>query len=176
MDLVNLLINNIPTILGLAFIAFHAIKGIIQGAVSKIMAIISLIIVIIVTRFLSPLCLQLLKGTEIFQKIPKEYESGVALLISIVLFVVLNIIAHFIIKALACVNDVPVVGGLNRLFGAVFGILEAILYLWILFFIIKVMNMVGIPVFSSLPQYIESTPWLKSIYDFNPLSIVAGII
>ncbi len=99
----------------------------------------------------------------------------IRILCFIVLFIVLYLIVRLILRLSNAINRIPVLGGINRLFGGIFGLAEGMLFLWIICLIIMMMS--GTEFGSSCEKVIKDSVFLNFIYEHNiPLAIINGII
>lgn len=89
------------------------------------------------------------------------------LILSVVIFVLLRLL----MKLSGAINKIPVVGGLNRFFGGIFGLAEGLLILWVLCLVLMLFS--GTPFGMKAIEVIEDNAFLQFIFEKN--GIVMGI-
>ena len=112
-------------------------------------------------------------GVKTFAEYVGKYLSNLIIyLVSyIVTFLVVTLILRAIIFSLDIVADLPVLGFVNRLAGGVIGLLCAAIVVWIMFIIITLLYTTEAG--KALYDTIQAEPYLKALYDFNPILNVA---
>ena len=83
----------------------------------------------------------------------------------ILLFIVLSIVFRVVIFLLRIIEKIPVIRGINRLFGALLGLTEGILILWCICIFIMIFS--GTAFGASCMELIIQSPILSFIYDHN---------
>ena len=80
---------------------------------------------------------------------------------------VVTVVVRIAMKMLGILNKLPVIGGVNRLAGALVGVGIGIVIVWILFIVVTLLydTTFGKMCFET----IESTPILRKLYDSNIL-------
>ncbi len=108
-------------------------------------------------------------GVKTFAEYVGKYLSNLIIyLVSYVLtFLVVTLILRAIIFSLDIVADLPVLGFVNRLAGGVVGVLCAAIVVWIVFIIITLLYTTEAG--RALYDTIQGEPYLKALYDFNPI-------
>ncbi len=108
-------------------------------------------------------------GVKTFAEYVGKYLSNlIVYLVSYVLtFFVVTLILRAIIFSLDIVADLPVLGFVNRLAGGVVGVLCAAIVVWIVFIIITLLYTTEAG--RALYDTIQGEPYLKALYDFNPI-------
>ena len=103
-------------------------------------------------------------GAYVAAYISKVIADVVAFLI---ILVVLVIAFPIVIRALGIINKLPVIGGINRLAGAVLGLGIGLAVVWVLFIVLTLMydTSLGRACFEN----IEASAMLKTLYDQNVL-------
>ena len=81
------------------------------------------------------------------------------------LFLVLGIVSHLIYFAIGIATSIPIVGGVNRAGGLLFGMLEALVITWGLFLIVAVTINTGFG--KEVYSQIEESGFLSALYDGN---------
>ena len=92
-------------------------------------------------------------------------NSIVSIVCGIILFVILFIIIRMIARTLESANRIPVIGGVNKIFGGILGILETIVLFWVVFAVFRVLE--NIPDIAKLLTYIKNAPIVSSLYENN---------
>ncbi len=112
-------------------------------------------------------------GVKTFAEYVGKYLSNLIIyLVSyVVTFLVVTLILRAIIFSLDIVADLPVLGFVNRLAGGVIGVLCAAIVVWILFIIITLLYTTEAG--KALYDSIQAEPYLKALYDFNPILNIA---
>ena len=148
------------------FLALSAWDGHRQGFIKKLVGIVSLVLTLVVTAAASPLVAEALKehtglretlensisagGTELLETFRslglEEVVSGYladqilqALAVLITLLLV-GVLVRGIAFALGLASRLPVLHGLNKTAGLVFGLAEGVVLVWIFFFVITVFS------------------------------------
>lgn len=86
-------------------------------------------------------------------------------LVFIVTFVAATIVVKLIIAALDIVSHLPVIHGLNQIAGLVAGIAEGLVFVWIFFVILGMMN--GSDFAVNIYTQINESPILTALYNHN---------
>ncbi|MDO5564916.1 MAG: CvpA family protein [Eubacteriales bacterium] len=179
--------NNIISVLAILLIAFNIAEGVRKGFMYKVFSIVSIFVAIFFTKIFSPIIIKKaneLISTEIMETINSQnlfnaYDFGMSdikitdYIIMFIVFIFFIIVFHFVAKLFKGLNKVPLIGGINKILGAFLGFLISILYLWIIFFIIRML--VSIPIIETINEMIYNTKWLRSIYDFNLIMYLLGL-
>ncbi len=91
-----------------------------------------------------------------------------------VLFALVYVGIHLIMKCLDIMAKLPILSGINRLAGAVLGGVQGILFVWLLFALITAFSQSDWA--GSLIMQIEDSRWLPFLYHYNPISkLVLGL-
>lgn len=80
-------------------------------------------------------------------------------------FLLTQILFRIVIAALDILSHIPVIGGLNRAAGLLFGLLEALLLLWIFFMIVSAIQTTETGLY--LMSMIQESSFLSYLYDSN---------
>lgn len=89
----------------------------------------------------------------------------------LILVIVIFILFRLLTRLSGAINKIPVVGGFNRFFGGVFGLLEGLLVLWLICLLLMLFS--GTAFGAKALEVINGNPFLKFIFDNN--GIVMGI-
>ena len=92
------------------------------------------------------------------------------IILLVVIFIILRVLLHFT----KFVNKIPVVGGVNRILGAVLGLLEGLIFVWT--FCLIIMAFSGSEFGANCMRVINDSWVLKMIYDHNLLEATAKAI
>ena len=96
-------------------------------------------------------------------------EVVAKVLVFIVAFILISIAWFFLSRVLNLAAKLPVIKGLNRLLGGLFGLLQGMLLLFLVGWVLRLMGDV-------IPQEtVEQTVLLKFFCSANPLSLITGI-
>ena len=90
----------------------------------------------------------------------------------ILLLIVIYAVLRIVLKIIGVIGKIPIIGGINRLLGAILCVIEGILVLWCICLLITAIS--GTAVGTSIMEVIESSPVLKLIYNNNMLMTLAG--
>ena len=90
----------------------------------------------------------------------------------IVLLIVIYLVLRIVLKIIGVIGRIPIIGGINRLLGAILCVMEGILGLWCLCLLLTAIS--GTSVGIAALNVVEESPVLKFIYDNNMLIALAG--
>ncbi|MFV0364853.1 MAG: CvpA family protein [Suipraeoptans sp.] len=112
-------------------------------------------------------------GAETFGQYVAGFLSNIIMhvIAFISLFLIITIIVRAIIFALNTVTELPVVGVLNRIGGAVLGAAGALIIVWFLFLVITLVYAAGIG--QGVYEMIQDNSTLAMIYNYNPIMTIA---
>ena len=95
----------------------------------------------------------------------------------VILFLVIYLVLRLILRLSNLINHIPILGGINRIAGAVLGLAEGVIFLWVICMIIMMMS--GTDFGITCHRVIVNSPVLNFIYEHNYLMLlinsVAGI-
>ena len=152
---------NILMVIVVAFILSGAITGFKRGLVESVMRLVTTVLGIIVLAVL-------IDGVENFLE-----KSYVKVAIALVLLLLLNIfhkIGKLILDSCKLVSKLPVVNSVDKIAGIVFGAVEVICVIWIIFLLINAMDPFGMREWM-MNQITENT-FLTMLYRKNGLLIL----
>lgn len=66
----------------------------------------------------------------------------------------------------------PILYGLNHIAGAVLGLIQGLLFLWIGCFLVGIFS--ATPLGMTLEEQINASTWLRFLYQYNLINIVLG--
>lgn len=92
-------------------------------------------------------------------------NSLINLACAIVIFIIIFFCIKLIINILDIINDIPILGQINKLLGGALAIFEVVLVTWILFAVLKVVE--DAPQLSVVVENIEKSPILSALYKNN---------
>ena len=93
----------------------------------------------------------------------------------VLLFLVIYLVLRLIIRLSNVINHIPVLGGINRLAGAIVSLAEGVLFLWLI--CMALMMLSGTPFGIRCEEVINGSVFLKWIYEHNYLmDIVNSVI
>lgn len=108
-----------------------------------------------------------LLGVEEFTEYIGAYLADMVInaVSAVLLFVLCSLAIHFIIRWLDLIARLPILSGLNQIAGAVVGLAQGFLLLWIAGSIVSVFS--STPTGRMLEEQIYSSRWLTFIYQYN---------
>lgn len=115
-------------------------------------------------------------GVTSFREYTTAKVSGIIIYVIayIILIVLAAIAVRVVIKLLGLINKIPIIGGFNRIMGALLGLVEGALILWILGVVIMVFS--GSETGGSIVGMIHENRVLTYIYENNLLISIFGKI
>lgn len=146
-------------IIVLMIIIICTVDGWKRGLLLKLYGLIRLIAMIALTVILTPL---------IYAVLPLEpgVKEGVAVLSALILAVVL---LSVVAKILHIVDHIPVLKTINRLGGAVVGLIFGVLSVWVALLIIS--SFTDIEWCKNVTTYVKESPALVWLLHFNPMKL-----
>ena len=119
---------------------------------------------------------QVQDGTADFAKNMASSISDLVLKILsfILLFIVILLVLKLIMRLSNVINHIPVLGGINRIFGAVLGLAEGIIFLWMICIVIMMLS--GRPAGAECEEVIRKSDFLTFIYEHNYLMTVVNSV
>ena len=144
-------------IIVLLIIIICTVDGWKRGLLLKLFGLIRLVAMIALTVVLTPL---------IYTVLPLEpgVKEGVAVLSALILAVVLLTV---ISKILHIVDHIPVLRTINRLGGALVGLIFGVLSVWVALLIIS--SFTDVEWCKNITHYVKESPALSYILHFNPM-------
>lgn len=116
-------------------------------------------------------------GVELF----RDYVSGyladmiVRIVVFILLFLIVFILLHVVVIWLDLIARLPILSGLNKIAGAILGLAEGMIFVWILCLILTVLS--GTELGITTMEQVDASSWLSWIYDHNMLSwVIIGVV
>ncbi|MBS5283625.1 MAG: CvpA family protein [Clostridiales bacterium] len=91
---------------------------------------------------------------------------------TILLFLVISIVIHILIRWLDLISRLPIISGLNHIAGAILGLAQGLLLLWIAGFILSLFS--ATPLGQQLEVQVHASPWLTFLYDYNLINLILG--
>jgi len=96
-------------------------------------------------------------------------EAVAGVLIFVVAFLLIMALWFFLSHALDLAARLPIIKGANRLLGGLFGLLEGMLFLFLIAWVLRLLGGV-------IPEAtVDQTTLLKFFFTTNPVSLIAGI-
>lgn len=92
----------------------------------------------------------------------------------LILAIVIFLIIRILLKLSGMINKVPLIGGVNRFFGGIFGLLEGLLFLWVICLLIMLFS--GTSFGMKIVEVINSNAFLKLIYDNNGIILGGSLL
>ena len=92
----------------------------------------------------------------------------------ILLFIVIYLLIRLILRLCNVINHIPVIGGVNRILGAVIGFAEGILFLWLLCLAVQMLAATDIGI--AAQQAINESKILTYIFEHNYLMEIVNTV
>lgn len=147
----------IAELVALGIVALCAVQGGYQGLVMKVYSLVRLVLLLVVTIVLVPLILPLIP-------VSVTGREGIALVVAlIVVAVALGVLADL----LKIIDHIPVVSTVNKLGGALLGVVLGMLIVWVVLLLIGAFQ--DVEWCRQVSGYIRQSPILMEIQRFNPL-------
>lgn len=140
-------------------------EGLHRGMVKEIISFVSLVV----------LCLTVaLIGTALSKYFEKDIISMIVAIVLLLILCIVHRLLSIVFFSAKLVAKLPVVKTVDKLLGAVIGVLETIVLLWTLFsFIITFgMGMLG----QQILQYVTDSKVLSVIFNYNYLQVLVDMI
>ena len=110
------------------------------------------------------------RGTSVYLA-----DRVIRVIIFTVLFIVFYAFLHIIIVWLNLISRLPILYGLNKIAGAVLGLTEALIFIWVGALVLTLFS--GSEIGKSMITQINGSIWLTWLYDHNMLSyLVVGLV
>ena len=153
---------NIKLILAVICVLFKIADGYKKGMVKEVVSLVTLIIMGIMIVLIS-------KGLHSYME-----KEVVGVIIAVVLMALLGVVHHLlnvVFFSAKMISKLPVIHWVNKVFGAVFGVLEVILVLQIVYVFIMYfgLGMIG----QQILEYTRESVVLTKIYQYN---VVAKLV
>ena len=153
---------NIMLILAVLFALFKIVDGYKKGMVKEIVSLVTLIIMGIMIVLIS-------RGLHSYME-----KEVLGVIIAVVLMALLGVVHHLlnvVFFSAKMISKLPVIHWVNKVFGAVFGVLEVILTLQIVYVFIMYfgLGMIG----QQILEYTRESIVLAKIYQYN---VVAKLV
>ncbi len=116
-------------------------------------------------------------GVSRFQEYAAHFLSRTAIRIAlgILLFFAISILLRILMHVLDIFTRLPILHGLNQIFGAFLGLAEGLVLLWIGFLVLGFFE--GTLIGGGIREITERVLWLKLLYDVNPVRmLLRGIL
>ena len=119
---------------------------------------------------------QVQEGTADFARSIASSISDLVLkvLSFILLFIVILLILKLIMRLSNVINHIPILGGINRLFGGILGLAEGVIFLWTICIVIMMLS--GRPAGEACEDVIKQSSFLTFIYEHNYLMTVINSV
>ena len=113
-------------------------------------------------------------GVDQFAEYVSTYLADILInaVSSIFLFAAVYILIHLLVRWLDLIARLPILYGLNHIAGAVLGLLQGLLLLWIGCFLVGIFA--ATPLGMTLEEQINASAWLRFLYRYNLINIVLG--
>ncbi len=147
-------------IIVLLIIIICTVDGWKRGLLLKLYGLVRLIAMIALTVILTPLIYAILP-------LKPGLKEGVAVLAALILAVVL---LSVVAKILHIVDHIPVLKTINRLGGAVVGLIFGVLSVWVALLVIG--SFTDIEWCKNVTTYVKESPALNQLLHFNPMKLL----
>lgn len=152
-------------IIAIVILVWRIAEGIRRGMVKEIVSFVSLVVLSIAVA---------LVATGIGKYFEKDFISMVmVILMLLVLCIVHRLLSLFFFSA-KLIAKLPVIHSVDKLLGAVIGVLETILLIWTVYSLIMAfgMGMLG----EQILEYARGSQILRSLYKYNLLQVLVEFI
>ena len=92
----------------------------------------------------------------------------------VILFIVIYLVLRLILRLSNVINHIPILGGINRIAGAVVGLAEGVIFLWIFSMIIMMLS--GTDFGITCERIIINSPFLQFIHEHNYLMVIINSV
>lgn len=115
-----------------------------------------------------------LLGVDRFAEYVSTYLADILInaVSSIILFAAVYILIHLVVRWLDIIARLPILYGLNHLAGAVLGLVQGLLLLWIGCFLVGIFA--ATPLGMALEEQINASAWLRFLHQYNLINIILG--
>ena len=115
-----------------------------------------------------------LLGVEQFAEYVSMYLADMLInaVASIILFLAVYILIHLIVRWLDLIARLPILYGLNHIAGALLGLTQGLLFLWVAGFILNLFS--ATPMGKMLEEQVYASPWLTFLYRYNLINLILG--
>ncbi len=140
-------------------------EGLHRGMVKEIISFVSLVV----------LCLTVaLIGTALSKYFEKDIISMIVAIVLLLILCIVHRLLSIVFFSAKLISKLPVVKTVDKLLGAVIGVLETIVLLWTLFSLIITfgMGMLG----QQVLQYVVDSKILSVVFNYNYLQVLVDLI
>lgn len=140
-------------------------EGLHRGMVKEIISFVSLVV----------LCLTVaLIGTALSKYFEKDIISMIVAIVLLLILCIVHRLLSIVFFSAKLISKLPVVKTVDKLLGAVIGVLETIVLLWTLFSLIITfgMGMLG----QQILQYVVDSKILSVVFNYNYLQVLVDLI
>lgn len=113
-------------------------------------------------------------GVDAFAEYVSMYLADMLInaVASIILFIAAFIVIHMIVRWLDLIARLPILYGLNHIAGALLGLIQGLLLLWVACFVLNLFSTT--PVGEMLEEQIYASTWLTFLYRYNVIDLLLG--
>lgn len=152
-------------IIAAIILVWRVVEGIHRGMVKEIVSFVSLIV----------LCLSVaLLGTALSKYFEKDIASMIAAIILLLVLCIAHRLLSLVFFSAKLIAKLPVINILDKLLGAVIGLFETIVFLWMVFSLIITFG-AGI-IGQQITQYAADSEILTFLYKYNYLQLLVEYI
>ncbi len=156
---------NILWVIVVAFILIGAITGYKRGLVEGVMRLITSLLGIVVLFILA-------KGVGSFLK--GSYVNVILALILLIVIHIFHMIGKLILKSCKLVSKLPVVHVLDKIAGLVFGLIENLCFIWLVFIFVEAVN--PFDLWTLLEEQINESIVLTIIRETNCMAVILQLL
>ena len=140
-------------------------EGIERGMVKEIISFISLVVLCLVVALI---------GTAVSKYLDKDIVSVIVAFVLLLIVCIVHRLLGIVFFSAKLIAKLPVIKKLDKILGAVFGVLETLVLLWTLFSMIMAfgMGMFG----QQILQYVEDSKILSFIFKYNYLQVLVDML
>ncbi len=156
--------NWLLIVLGLVLV-WRIAEGIHRGMVKEIISFVSLIV----------LCLTVaLLGTALSNYFEKDIINMIVAIILLLVLLIAHRLLSLVFFSAKLISKLPIIKSVDKLLGAVIGILETIVIVWMIFSLIHTfgMGMVG----KQIQQYAAESQLMTFLYKYNYLQVLVDFL
>lgn len=148
----------ITELIAFAIIVICVLQGAYRGLVLKVYSLVRIVLLLVVTLILIPLLLPAFPAGL-------QAREGIAFLSALV---ITAIALHILAKVLKIIDHIPVVNTVNKLGGAILGLVIGLLLVWTALLLIGAMQ--ELEWCRKVSSYISQSPILMQFQALNPLA------
>ncbi len=140
-------------------------EGVERGMVKEVISFVSLVVLCLVVALI---------GTAVSKYLDKDIISVIVAIILLLIVCIVHRLLGVVFFSAKLIAKLPVIKKLDKILGAVFGVLETLVLLWMLFSVIMMFDtgMFG----AQIGQYVADSKILSFIYKYNYLQVLVDYL